>query len=187
MSGKKASITAKMNALVEPTVVDALYRASAAGVRIELLVRGICCLVPGVAGVSDNIRVVSVVDRFLEHARLFRFENGGDPEIFISSGDWMPRNFLRRIETTFPVRDPVLAKRIERQIFPISLADNVKSWVLDSDGKYHRRSPKDEPPVRSQDAFIAIARAEAVRIDPYDDIIRRPGTFRRKAKKKKKH
>jgi polyphosphate kinase len=186
-SGRAASITAKINALVEPTVIDALYRASNAGVKIDLLIRGICCLVPGVAAMSENIRVVSVVDRFLEHSRIFRFENGGEPEIFISSGDWMPRNFLRRIEVTFPVRDAQLAKRIDRQILPISLADNIKSWRLDSDGKYHRRVPKDEVPVRSQETFIEIARAEAVRIDPYEEIIRRPGTFRRKAKKKKKH
>jgi polyphosphate kinase len=186
-SGRPASIVAKLNAIVEPSVIDALYRASGAGVKIDLLVRGICCLVPGVEGISENIRVTSVVDRFLEHSRIFRFENGGASEVYISSGDWMPRNFLRRIETTFPVRDPALAKRIERQILPISLADNVKSWVLDSTGKYHRRTPKDEPPVRSQEAFIEIARAEAVRVDPYEEIIRRPGTFRRKAKKKKKH
>jgi len=136
---------------------------------------------------SENIRVTSVIDRFLEHSRVFRFENGGDPQIYISSGDWMPRNFLRRIEVAFPVRDAALAKRIERQILPIALADNVKSWRLDSDGNYHRRTPKDEPPVRSQESFIEIARAEAVRIDPYEEIIRRPGTLRRKAKRKKKH
>src|SRR5213076_1998287 len=105
-------IVAKMNALVDTAVIDALYRASKAGVKIELLVRGICCLVPDVPGVSENIRVTSVVDRFLEHSRLFRFENGGVPEFYISSGDWMPRNFLRRIEATFPIRDEALTKRI---------------------------------------------------------------------------
>jgi polyphosphate kinase len=186
--GRPASIVAKMNALVEPSVIDALYRANRAGVHIDLMIRGICCLVPGVAGFSENIRVTSVVDRFLEHARLFRFENGGTPEVFISSGDWMPRNFLRRIETTFPVRDAAIARRIEKQILPISLADNIKSWILDSDGKYHRRTPADnEMPLRSQEQFIAIARAEAVHLGPYEEIIRRPGSFRRKAKKKKKH
>ena len=129
-----------------------------------------------------------VGDRFLEHARLFRFENGGEPEIYISSGDWMPRNFLRRIETTFPVRDAALIKRIETQILPIALADNVKAWVLESDGTYHRRTPADdERPIRSQESFIAIARAEAVRLAPYEEMIRRPGSLRRKAKKKKKH
>jgi polyphosphate kinase len=185
--GKRASIVAKMNALVEPTVIDALYRASRAGVKIDLLVRGICCLVPGSPGVSENIRVFSVIDRFLEHSRVFRFENDGKREIYISSGDWMPRNFVRRIETTFPVLDESLAKRIDEQILPICLADNTKSWALDPDGTWHRRTPAGEPPVRSQETFIRIARAEAVRLGPYDEIIRRPGSFRRKAKKKKKH
>jgi len=188
MEGRPASIVAKMNALVETSVIDALYRANRAGVHIDLLVRGICCLVPGVPGFSENIRVTSVVDRFLEHARAFRFENAGAPEVYISSGDWMPRNFLRRIETTFPVRDAAIARRIEKQILPISLADNVKAWILDAEGKYHRRTPgDDEKPLRSQEQFIAIARAEAVHLAPYDEMIRRPGSFRRKAKKKKKH
>ena len=183
--GKPARITAKMNALVEPTIIEALYRASAAGVKIDLLVRGICCLVPGVSGLSENIQVVSVIDRFLEHSRVFRFENGGAPELYISSGDWMPRNFIRRVEVTFPVRSEPLIRRIEQQILPVALADNVKAWVLDTDGKYHRRKT-DSTPVRSQETFIAIARLEAVRIAPYEEIIRRPGTFRRKARKKKK-
>jgi polyphosphate kinase len=186
-TGKPASIVAQMNALVEPTVIDALYRASRAGVKIDLLVRGICCLVPGVPGMSETIRVTSVVDRFLEHCRVFRFENGGESEVFIASGDWMPRNFLRRIETAFPVLDPALRKRIEKEILPICLADNVKAWTLDGEGKYRRRTPGDAVPIRSQEKFIEIARAEAVRLGPYEEIIRRPGSFRRKAKKKKKH
>src|ERR1700682_5706618 len=99
----------------------------------------------------------------------------------------MPRNFLRRVEVTFPILDPRLRARIEGQILPISLADNVKAWTLDSEGKYHRRTPDGETPKRSQDLFIEIARAEAVRLAPYDEIIRRPGSFRRKAKRKKKH
>lgn len=185
--GKPASIIAKMNALVEPKVIDALYRASRAGVRVALIIRGICCLVPGLAGFSENIRVVSVIDRFLEHSRIFRFENGGKPEHYISSGDWMPRNFVRRIEATFPVRDPVLAARIEEQILPLSFADNVKGWSLESDGKYRRRTPGSEAAVRSQETFISIARAEAISLGPYEEIIRQPGRFRRKAKKKKKH
>ncbi|HLJ74768.1 MAG TPA: polyphosphate kinase 1, partial [Thermoanaerobaculia bacterium] len=183
--GKPARITAKMNALVEPTVIEALYRASAAGVKIELLVRGICCLVPGVAGVSENIQVTSVIDRFLEHARVFRFENGGSPEFYISSGDWMPRNLIRRVEVTFPVRAEPLVRRIAQEILPVSLADNVKAWQLDSDGKWHRRKIEGAP-VRSQETFIAIARLEAVRIAPYEEALRRPGSSRRKAKKKKK-
>jgi polyphosphate kinase len=187
MAGKPASMTIKLNALVDSTVIDALYRASKAGVKIDLMVRGICCLVPGVPGVSETVRVVSVIDRFLEHSRIFRFENAGAPEVFISSGDWMPRNFLRRVETTFPILDPALRKRIEEQILPIGLADNVKAWTLDAEGKYRRRTPGEEPARRSQDMFIEIARAEAVGLEPYEEIIRRPGSFRRKAKRKKKH
>jgi polyphosphate kinase len=182
--GKPARIVAKMNALVEPTVIDALYRASAAGVKIDLLVRGICCLVPGVPSLSENIQVISVVDRFLEHPRVFRFENAGAPEFYISSGDWMPRNFIRRVEVTFPIRAEPLVKRIDQQILPISLADNVKAWTLDAEGKYHRRKT-DGPPVRSQEAFISIARSEAVRNAPYEEVIQHPGSFRRKAKRKK--
>ncbi|HEY2321375.1 MAG TPA: polyphosphate kinase 1, partial [Thermoanaerobaculia bacterium] len=136
--GKPARIVAKMNALVDANIVGALYVASAAGVKIDLMIRGICCLVPGVPGLSENIRVTSVVDRFLEHARVFRFENGGASEIWISSGDWMPRNFIRRIEVTFPIKSESIKRRIEEQIIPISLADNVKGWFLDAEGKYHR-------------------------------------------------
>jgi len=185
--GKKpAFIVAKMNALVEPVVIEALYRASRAGVQIDLLVRGICCLVPGLPGISENIRVTSIIDRFLEHSRIFRFANGGAPEVWISSGDWMPRNFLRRIETTFPVRDAEVAKRISEQILPITLADNVKSWTLGSDGTYRRRVPGDQRPIRSQETFITIARASSVSVGPYEESIRDPKSFRRKVKKKKK-
>lgn len=182
--GKPARITGKMNALVDTTVIEALYRASSAGVKIDLMVRGVCCLVPDLPGVSANIQIRSVIDRFLEHSRLFRFENAGSPEFYISSGDWMPRNFIRRIEVTFPIRAEALVRRIDQQILPISLADNVKSWVLTSDGTYHRRK-LEGPPVRSQEAFISITRSEAVRVGPYDEIIRRPGTFRRRARRKK--
>jgi polyphosphate kinase len=177
--GKPARIVAKMNALVDTPVIDALYRAGKAGVKIDLLVRGICCLVP-----AENIQVISVIDRFLEHSRVFRFENAGAPEFYISSGDWMPRNFIRRIEVTYPIRAEALVRRIEQQFLPISLADNVKSWVLDTSGTYHRRKTEG-PPVRSQEAFISIARSEAVRLGPYDEMIRRPATFRRKARKRK--
>ncbi len=186
-AGKPASVQAKMNALVEPSVIDALYRASRAGVKIDLLIRGICCLVPGLEGMSENIRVVSVIDRFLEHARLYRFENGGSPEVFLSSGDWMTRNLVRRVETTVPILDPALRARVIEQILPISLGDNVKAWTLDAEGKYHRRTPGSDAPRRSQEQFIEIAREEAVRLGPYEEIIRRPGSFRRKAKRKKKH
>ncbi|HSY50765.1 MAG TPA: polyphosphate kinase 1 [Thermoanaerobaculia bacterium] len=185
--GRPASIIAKMNALVDPGVIEALYRASRAGVKIDLLVRGICCLVPGLPGTSQNIRVISVIDRFLEHSRIFHFANGGAHQVWISSGDWMPRNFLRRIETTFPVLDAAVAKRISEQILPISLGDNVKAWTLGSDGNYARRTPGDQRPLRSQETFISIARADSVSVGPYEESIRDPKSFRRKAKKKKKH
>src|SRR5437867_6186359 len=184
-AGKPARIIAKMNALVDTAVIDALYRASSAGVKNDLLVRGICCLVPGLPGISENIQVLSVIDRFLEHSRVFRFENAGSLEYYISSGDWMPRNFIRRIEVTFPIRAESVVRRIEQQILPISLADNVKCWVLDPNGKYHRRKPEGTP-VRSQEAFISLARPEAARLRPYEETIRRPGSFRRKAKPRKK-
>lgn len=185
--GRPASIVAKMNALVDPGVIEALYRASRAGVKIDLLVRGICCLVPGAPGNSQNIRVVSVIDRFLEHSRIFQFANGGAHQVWISSGDWMPRNFLRRIETTFPVLDAAVAKRISEQILPISLGDNVKAWTLGADGVYVRRTPGDQRPLRSQEMFISIARADSVSVGSYEESIRDPKSFRRKAKKKKKH
>jgi len=185
--GKPAFIVARMNALADPSVIEALYRASRAGVKIDLLVRGICCLVPGIAGISENIRVISIIDRFLEHARIFRFANGGVPEVWLSSGDWMPRNFLRRIETTFPVLDGAVAKRISEQILQIALADNVKAWTLEPDGNYRRRTPGEQRPVRSQEVFISIARADSVSVGSYEESIRHPASIRRKAKKKKKH
>ena len=170
---------------MDPTVIDALYKASQAGVRIELIVRGICCLVPGVTGLSENIRVISVVDRFLEHTRIFLFRNAGQPEVFVSSGDWMPRNFFRRIEVTYPIVSPKLRARIEEQILGTSLADNVKAWKLQPDGTYRKRSQAG-PLMRSQERFIQIARSEAVRVGPYEESITKAGAYRRKAKKNRK-
>ncbi|MGZ5494502.1 MAG: polyphosphate kinase 1, partial [Thermoanaerobaculia bacterium] len=144
IDGKPAQILAKMNSLVDPTVIEALYRASQAGVKIDLIVRGICCLVPGVDKLSENIRVFSIVDRFLEHSRLFLFRNGGDTEVYASSGDWMPRNFFRRIELTFPILSPVLKERCEKEILATCLSDNVKAWKLQPDGTYKRRGGGDE-------------------------------------------
>ena len=152
-AGKPARIVAKLNALADPLVIDALDRAGAAGVRVELLVRGICCLVP-----RENVTVTSVVDRFLEHARVFELENGGETEVWISSGDWMPRNFVRRIEVAFPVLDPSLRARIADEILPVAAADNVKSWTLQPDGRYRRARASDRP-VRSQEVFIRAAAA----------------------------
>jgi polyphosphate kinase len=143
-------------------VIDALYRASRAGVRIDLLIRGICCLRAGLPGDSETIRVVSIVDRFLEHSRVFYFENAGEPEVFLASADWMPRNFFRRIEVMFPVQDPRLKARIVENILPALLGDNVKARVQRPDGSYARveRGP-DEPPLRSQVVLQGQARESA--------------------------
>jgi polyphosphate kinase len=161
-AGRPARIIVKMNALVEPTVIDALYRASQGGVPIELVIRGICCLRPGLAGVSENIRVLSIVDKFLEHSRVFYFENGGTPEVFLASADWMPRNFWRRIETVFPVADPSLKARIVGDILRLVLGDTVKARVLQPDGSYRRLVAGDgQPPLRSQVALQHLAREAA--------------------------
>ncbi|HVR40818.1 MAG TPA: polyphosphate kinase 1 [Thermoanaerobaculia bacterium] len=177
--GRPAHIIAKLNSLVEPAVIRALYAAAQAGVKIDLIVRGICCLVP-----NDNIRVVSIVDRFLEHTRVFLFRNGGDTEVWLSSGDWMPRNFFRRIELTWPILAPELRERIEKQILATYLADNAKSWKLQPDGTYKKRSG--DASTRSQARFMEIARAEAALAAPYEEVIKKPGAFRKKAGKTKK-
>jgi polyphosphate kinase len=160
--GGAARIIVKMNALVEPSVIDALYRASQSGVRIDLLIRGICCLRAGLAGASETIRVISIVDRFLEHSRVFYFENAGAPEVFLASADWMPRNFFRRIEVMFPIDDARLKARIVESILPTVLGDNVKARIQRPDGAYVRveRGP-DEPPLRSQVALQGQARDSA--------------------------
>lgn len=141
LDGKPARVIAKMNALVEPQIIQTLYRASQAGVKIDLIVRGICCLRPGVKGISDNIHVRSVVGRFLEHTRVFCFHNEGDPIVYCSSADWMDRNFFRRIETCFPIEDKRLKNRVIRESLTAYLNDNVQAWVLQSDGSYRRLSP----------------------------------------------
>jgi len=160
--GARGRIVAKMNSLVDAAVIKALYRASQAGVSIDLIVRGICCLRPGVPGTSDNIRVISIVDRFLEHARVFHFGNGGKDEVYLSSADWMPRNFLRRVEVMFPIDDPTLRERLIKEILGISLADNVKARRLGPDGSYHRLTAEERmPPLRSQVRFMELAREKA--------------------------
>jgi polyphosphate kinase len=182
-SGRPARIRAKLNSLVAPPVIARLYEASQAGVDVDLVVRSICCLVPGVAGVSDRIRVVSVIDRFLEHSRIFEFTNGGAAEVYLSSGDWMPRNF-RRIEATFPLLDDTSRRRAS-SILDAVLNDEVSGWALQSDGSWLRRSPS-EGAVSSQEAFIREARQEAVSVGSYEETILTAGRVRRKAKKKKK-
>jgi len=159
---KPARIIAKMNSLVDREVIEALYGASQAGVKIDLIVRGICCLRPGVEGISENITVRSIVGRFLEHSRIFYFENGGTPKVFVGSADWMPRNFFRRIEVVFPVEDPTLRDRIINQILAAQLADNVKASLLASDGSYRRSAVKKDEEARSSQAeFMAMALGEA--------------------------
>ena len=177
--GRAARIIVKMNALVEPSVIDALYRASQGGVAIELVVRGICCLRPGLPGVSETIRVTSIVDKYLEHSRIFYFENSGNPEVFLASADWMPRNFWRRIETLFPIEDAALQARIVGDILQPILHDTVKVRELLPDGTYRRRTPGEaEAPLRSQVALQNLAR-EAAREStdvhpPFVPIVRRP-------------
>ena len=157
-AGRPARITAKMNALVDADVVEALYRASQAGVPITLLVRGICCLRPGVPRVSETIEVRAIVDRFLEHGRVFHFANGGKDDVYLSSADWMPRNFHRRVEVMFPIEDPSLKARLI-EMMAVSVNDNVKSWRLLPDGSYARVPPKPAAAlVRSQARFIEMTR-----------------------------
>jgi polyphosphate kinase len=156
--GLPARIILKLNSLAERGIIEALYRASQAGVRIQVVVRGICCLRPGLKGVSENITVHSIVDRFLEHSRIYYFENACQPQVFISSADWMPRNFFRRIELAFPVEDGNLRERIISQILATTLADNAKARVLESDGSYARITLQPGvKPHRSQFEFAALA------------------------------
>jgi polyphosphate kinase len=156
--GVPARIIAKMNSLVDPDVIEALYTASQAGVDIQLIVRGICCLRPGVAGVSDRIQVRSIVGRFLEHSRIFYFENGCQPEIYVGSADWMPRNFHRRIEVLFPIEDGILRDRLKRDILDVCLADNTKAKFLAADGSYGAALAVDgAAPRNSQQEFMALS------------------------------
>jgi len=141
--GKPARIVAKMNALVDGQVIDALCEASNAGVEMDLLVRGICCLRPGVPGESERIRVVSVVGRFLEHSRLWQFENGGDTEYYLGSADWMPRNLDRRVEAMVPILDRALHPRLEA-VLNVFLTDNRQGWDLHADGAWVQRRAGDE-------------------------------------------
>ena len=143
-AGRPARIVGKMNALVDPEIIQALYRASQAGVNVDLIVRGICCLRPGVPGVSDRIRVVSIIGRFLEHSRLWSFANDGEPEYFLGSADWMPRNLDRRVETVVPVDDPSLHPRLQ-SLLDLCLTDNRQAWYLLPDGSYLQRTPGDGP------------------------------------------
>jgi polyphosphate kinase len=169
-------IIAKMNALVDTKIIRKLYEASRAGVHIDLLTRGICCLRPGVPGVSENIRVISILDRFLEHSRIYYFHNGGNPEIYSGSADWMSRNFKKRAEILFPIENTDLKSRIINEILLTYLNDNVKARLMQPDGAYARIKPRDgEKPIRSQSELIAIARRGGVKSPPYEELVKKIG------------
>jgi polyphosphate kinase len=156
-AGGRGEIIFKMNSLVDQKMIALLYEASRAGVSIDLLVRGVCCLRPGVPGVSENIRVISIVGRFLEHSRIYWFGNAGNAEVYIGSADLMPRNLDRRVEVLAPVRDPKLVKRLREEILGIYLADNTKQRIMQSDGSYARISPAEgETPVCAQEALLGL-------------------------------
>jgi polyphosphate kinase len=144
-----------MNALEDKELIQLLYRASMAGVKVELLVRGLCCLRAGMAGISDNITVTSIVGRFLEHSRIFYFRNGGEEEIYCGSADFMPRNLDRRVEVLFPVRNRKLIRRIRKSILGIYLSDNQKARLGRADGKYEFRKADGEKAVDAQDYFVS--------------------------------
>ena len=163
--GRPARIIAKMNALLDKNIITALYRASQAGVEIDLLVRGICALRPGVRGVSDHIRVRSIVGRFLEHSRIYYFSNGGQEEVYLGSADWMPRNLYERVEVIFPLKDALLRERVRQEILEAYLSDNVKARLLQKDGTYVRAwkvQGKRQPPTgaaafNAQEFLIGLA------------------------------
>src|SRR5881296_2738895 len=158
-AGKPARIVAKLNALVDQEIIEKLYEASCSDVTIDLIVRGICCLRPKIPDLSENIRVISIVGRFLEHSRIFHFENGGQPKVFLSSADWMPRNFYRRIELAFPVENPTLRDQIIDGVLPKFVHDRVKARELQPDGKYRRLKPEgSEPRAQAQWHFREVSR-----------------------------
>jgi polyphosphate kinase len=163
--GKPARIVAKLNSLVDQEVIEKLYEASCAGVKIDLVIRGICCLRPKIPGLSENIRVISIVGRFLEHSRVYYFENGGEADLFLASADWMPRNFYRRVEIAFPIDAPPLREEIINEILPRFLTDYGKARELQSDGSYVRLKPeKGAPRSQAQLQFREISRQEGKKL-----------------------
>jgi polyphosphate kinase len=186
--GRPARIIAKFNSLLDEDIVQALYRASQAGVDIELIVRGICSLRPGIRGLSDRIRVRSIVGRFLEHSRIYYFENGGEPEVFLGSADWMPRNLHERVEVLFPLKNPLLRDRVVHEILAAYLADNVKARLLQSDGRYLRpwqsprgrskRPPRGAAAFSAQDFLIAVAEGTKTPEEIPEALPRRPSRKR---------
>ena len=164
LDGKEARIAAKMNSLCDQEIIAALYEASAAGVQIDLVVRGICCLKVGIPGVSEHISVRSIVGNFLEHSRIFYFENAGEPEIYCASADWMPRNLDRRVEIIFPVLDSKLQKKV-RHILQVELEDNTKAHLLTAEGTYVKQDKRGKVLVNSQLQFCE----EAVHAVPKEE------------------
>ncbi len=166
-AGRRARIRAKMNALLDDDVIEALQKASQAGVEVDLIVRGACALRPGVAGVSDNIRVRSILGRFLEHHRVWHFDNDGADDVWLSSADWMGRNFFRRIEVAFPVADPALKRRVLEEGIDVYLRDNCNAWTLDSDGGWTKLAANGEAPFCAQQHLLAtLGNAPAVELLP---------------------
>jgi len=157
LNGEEGRIIAKMNSLCDQDIIMALYEASNAGVKIDLIVRGICCLKVGIAGVSDNITVHSIVGNYLEHSRIYYFRNGGNEEFYLSSADWMPRNLERRVEILFPVEESALRDRL-RHILDAELRDNIKAYFLQPDGSYAKLDRRGKVPFGSQDAFCEEAK-----------------------------
>jgi polyphosphate kinase len=153
-AGQKAHMIFKMNALVDHKMIRALYKASRAGVRIQLLVRGICCLRPGLAGISDNIEVTSVVGRFLEHSRIYYFHNGGEEQIYIGSADLMPRNIDHRVELLVPIRDPAMIRRLRDDLLALYLSDNVKARQMLPNGTYVKKKTGNRAPVNAQEFLL---------------------------------
>ena len=154
--GRPARLIFKMNGLVDREMIRLLYEASKAGVRVDLLVRGVCILRPGLPGVSENIQVISIVGRFLEHSRIFFFENGGKREVYMGSADLMPRNLNERVETVFPVEDAEIVRYLREDVLETYLADNVKARLMQSDGSYIRKLPAaNEAAVNAQQALLA--------------------------------
>lgn len=155
--GGSGKIVAKMNSLVDPEIIATLYEASQAGVQIDLIVRGICCLRPALPGISENIRLISIIGRYLEHSRIFYFYNDGTEELYLGSADWMPRNLDRRVEAITPVEEPSLVEQL-KEILEIMLADNRYAWELQADGTYMQRHPQgDESERSSQNIFMDMA------------------------------
>jgi polyphosphate kinase len=153
-AGKRAHIIAKMNALLEPETINALYEASGAGVKVDLIVRGVCALRPGVKGLSENIRVRSIIGRFLEHTRIFYFCNDMKHDVYLASADWMDRNFFRRIEVCFPVLDKKLKKRVIDEGLKAYLLDNCQAWEMDGEGHYRRKHSRRAALKCAQDGLL---------------------------------